>query len=86
VLLDGARRIAAEVRNSLDFHLAQGGSAVVERAVLTGPASSIPGFEVALASELGLPVTVGAVDGAPAGIDGNRLAVAAGLAIEEALA
>jgi type IV pilus assembly protein PilM len=86
VLLDGARRIAAEVRNSLDFHLAQGGSAVVERAVLTGPASSIPGFEVALASELGLPVTVGAVDGAPAGIDGGRLAVAAGLAIEEALA
>jgi type IV pilus assembly protein PilM len=86
VLLDGVRRIAAEVRNSLDFHLAQGGSAVVERAILTGPATSIPGFEVALASELGLPVTVGAVDGAPAGIDGGRLAVAAGLAIEEALA
>jgi type IV pilus assembly protein PilM len=85
-LLDGVRRIAAEVRNSLDFHLAQGGSAVVGRAVLTGPASSIPGFEVALASELGLPVTVGAVDGAPAGIDGSRLAVAAGLAVEEALA
>jgi type IV pilus assembly protein PilM len=85
VLLDGARRIAAEVRNSLDFHLAQGGSAVVERAVLTGPASVIPGFDLALASELGLPVTVGSVDGAPAGIDGSRLAVAAGLAIEEAL-
>jgi type IV pilus assembly protein PilM len=86
VLLEGVRRIAAEVRNTLDFHLAQGGSAVVERAVLTGPASSIAGFDAALASELGLPVTVGAVDGAPAGIDGSRLAVAAGLAIEEALA
>jgi type IV pilus assembly protein PilM len=86
VLLDGARRIAAEVRNSLDFHMAQGGSAVVERAVVSGPASAIPGFDAALSSELGLPVTTGAVDGAPAGFDAGRLAVAAGLAIEEALA
>jgi type IV pilus assembly protein PilM len=86
VLLDGARRIAAEVRNSLDFHLAQGGSGVVERAVLTGPASAIPGFELALSAELGLPVTIGGVDGAPAGLHAGRLAVAAGLAIEEAVA
>jgi len=83
VLLDGARRIAAEVRNSLDFHLAQGGNAVVERAVLAGPASAIPGFDAALSSELGLPVTIGDVDGAPAGLDAGRLAVAAGLAVEE---
>jgi type IV pilus assembly protein PilM len=86
VLLDGARRIAAEVRNSLDFHLAQGGQAVVERAILTGPASAIPGFDVALAAELGMPVALGRVEGAPAGIDAGRLAVAAGLAIEEPLA
>jgi len=85
VLLDGARRIAAEVRNSLDFHQAQGGSALVERAVLTGPASAIPGFDLALSSELGLPVSIGAVDGAPAGLDPGRIAVAAGLAIAEAL-
>jgi type IV pilus assembly protein PilM len=83
VLLDGARRIAAEVRNSLDFHLAQGGNAVVERAVLAGPASAIPGFDAALASELGLPVTIGHVDGAPSGLEAGRLAVAAGLAVEE---
>jgi type IV pilus assembly protein PilM len=86
VLLDGARRIAAEIRNSLDFYLAQGGSAVVERAVLTGPASAIPGFDVALSSELGLPVTVGRIDGAPASLDAGRAVVAAGLAIEEAVA
>jgi type IV pilus assembly protein PilM len=86
ILLDGARRIAAEVRNSLDFHMAQGGNAVVERAVVAGPAAAIPGFDAALSSELGLPVTTGAVDGAPAGFDAGRLAVAAGLAIEEALA
>jgi type IV pilus assembly protein PilM len=83
VLLDGARRIAAEVRNSLDFHLAQGGNAVVERAVLAGPASAIPGFDAALSSALGLPVTIGHVDGAPAGLEAGRLAVAAGLAVEE---
>jgi type IV pilus assembly protein PilM len=83
VLLDGARRIAADVRNSLDFHLAQGGSGVVERAVLAGPASAIPGFDDALCSALGMPVTVGQVDGAPAGLDAGRLAVAAGLAVEE---
>ncbi len=86
ILLDGVRRIAAEVRNSLDFHLAQGGSAVVQRAALTGPASSIPGFAAALEAQLGMPVSVGLVDGAPPGIDAGRLTVAAGLAIEEALA
>jgi type IV pilus assembly protein PilM len=84
ILLDGARRIAAEVRNSLDYHSAQGGVGVVSRAVLTGQASAIPGFEVALSSELGLPVSLGTVDGAPAGMPAGRMAVAAGLATEEA--
>ena len=84
LLLDGVRRIAAEIRNSLDFHAAQGGDGLVSRAILAGPASAIPGFEAGLSSELGLPVTIGAVDGAPAGLSGGRLAVAAGLATEEA--
>jgi type IV pilus assembly protein PilM len=83
VLLEGARRIAAEVRNSLDFWLAQGGSAAVARVVLTGPATAIPGFDAALSSTLGLPVTIGSVDGAVAHLAPGRLAVAAGLAIEE---
>jgi type IV pilus assembly protein PilM len=86
ILLDGARRIAAEVRNSLDYHHAQGGEAHVARAVLTGPASAIPGFDVALSSELGLPVTLGSVDGAPTALDAGRTAVAAGLAVEEVAA
>jgi type IV pilus assembly protein PilM len=84
VLLDGVRRLAADVRNSLDFHLAQGGDGSVARAVLTGPASDIPGFDVALSSELGLPVSLGAIDGVPRGLSAGRLAIAAGLAIEEA--
>jgi type IV pilus assembly protein PilM len=84
ILLDGARRIAADVRNSLDFHLAQGGDGTVSRAILTGPAVTIPGFGIALSSELGLPVSSGSVDGVPEGVPAGRLAVAAGLATEKA--
>ena len=84
ILLDGVRRIASEVRSSLDFHRMQEDAGTVSRAVMTGPASCIPGFDVALASELGIPVEQGLVDGAPAGIDAGRVTVAAGLALVEA--
>jgi type IV pilus assembly protein PilM len=84
ILLDGVRRIASEVRSSLDFHRMQEDAGTVSRAVMTGPASAIPGFDVALASELGIPVEQGLVDGAPAGIDAGRVTVAAGLALVEA--
>jgi type IV pilus assembly protein PilM len=83
VLVDGVRRIGADVRNSLDFHHGTGGEVSVERAVLTGPAAAIPGFAEALSAELGLPVQTGIVAGAPAGIEAERLTVAAGLAVEE---
>ena len=84
ILLDGVRRIASEVRSSLDFHRMQEYACTVSRAVMTGPASAIPGFDVALASELGIPVEQGLVDGAPAGVDAGRVTVAAGLALLEA--
>ena len=84
VLLDGVRRIAAEVRSSLDFHRMNDDAASVTRAVMTGPATAIPGFDVALASELGMPVEEGTVDGAPAGLEAGRVTIAAGLAVEEA--
>src|SRR5437588_1861532 len=54
VLADGIRRIAAEVRNSLDFHAMQVASSSVERAVVTGPALAIPGFVQRLGEEVGL--------------------------------
>ena len=45
VLTDGARRIAADVRASLDFHHTQSaGLPMVERVLLTGPAVTVPGF------------------------------------------
>jgi type IV pilus assembly protein PilM len=85
VLLDGVRRIGGEVRNSLDFHHAQEGMSLrVQRAVLTGAAAAVPGFDDALAAELGLPVESGLVAGTPEGLDPHLFTVAAGLAVEEA--
>jgi type IV pilus assembly protein PilM len=83
ILLDGVRRIAADVRSSLDFHRMQDGAVGVSRAVVTGPATAIPGFATALASELGMPVEEGVVEGAPDGVDAGRVTVAAGLALSE---
>ena len=81
VLIEGIRRIAGEARASLDFHqTASAEGEPVQRAVITGPVIAIPGFVDALAEELGLPVTAGAVAGSH---DGARFAVAAGLAVEE---
>ncbi len=83
VLLDGTRRIAGDVRNSLDFHNAastSGGS--VSRVVLTGAAAGVAGFAEALSGELGLPVEVGAVSGM-SNVNAGRLTVAAGLAVSE---
>jgi len=87
-LADGVNRIAAEVRNSLEFHRSQGAPTDVGRAVVCGPAVDIPGFTEALASAMRMPVTVGAValinPEAAGGVPSSRLIVAAGLAIEEA--
>lgn len=87
VLAEGVRRIADEVRNSLDFYRAQAGALAAERAVLTGPAIGIPGFAGELGTAIGLPVEQGVVtearSGAHGGIDPGRLAIAAGLAVEE---
>jgi type IV pilus assembly protein PilM len=85
VLAEGVRRIAADVRNTLDFHRGQGASGAVSRAVLTGPASAVPGFAAALESELGLPVVTGALVATPEGLESARLTVAAGLAVSEAV-
>ncbi|HMJ04422.1 MAG TPA: type IV pilus assembly protein PilM [Conexibacter sp.] len=88
VLVEGVRRIADEVRNSLDFYRAQAGALAAERAILTGPAVAIPGFADQLGAAIGLPVDAGTVAearaGAYGGVEAGRLAVAAGLAVDEA--
>jgi type IV pilus assembly protein PilM len=87
VLQDGSRRIADEVRNSIDFHMMQVGSTGVERAVVTGPAVAIPGLAEELSELARLPMEVGTVSeahpGALGDIDAGRLAVAAGLTVDE---
>ena len=86
-LADGIRRIASEVRNSLDFHLGPHAERPIARAVLTGPALDLVGFDAALGRELGLPLTRGEVALASPSAAGHvpmsRLAVAAGLSVQE---
>jgi type IV pilus assembly protein PilM len=90
VLENGIREIAGEVRNSLEFHRSQEGGGEVTLVVLSGAALDVPGFADSLEAELGVAVTretVGMADGALGGagdVSPQRLAVAAGLAIEEA--
>lgn len=82
VVTDGLRRIAGEVRNSIDFHLTSGGDqdATVQRVLLTGPALAVPGFAEELSRRLSLPVEAADVEGTT---EPGAFAVAAGLAVEE---
>jgi type IV pilus assembly protein PilM len=87
VLSDGVRRIADEVRNSLDYYVMQEGAVPVERAALTGLAVAVPGFSDQLGGSLSLPLEVRVVDQGGAGGFGGALAgqlsVAAGLTVDE---
>jgi type IV pilus assembly protein PilM len=87
VLADGVRRIADDVRNSLDYYRAQEAVTAVEGAVVTGPAVGIPAFVDQLAADLDMRVEPGHVGSVRpevlAEADAGSMAVAAGLAIEE---
>ena len=86
VLENGIREIAGEVRNSLDFHRSQDGGGEVSLVVLSGSALDQPGFAEALQEQLGVQVERESVrlDGQDlGGISPHRLAIAAGLAVEE---
>jgi Tfp pilus assembly PilM family ATPase len=88
VMAYGVRRIAQEVRNSLEFAASQTAQAGVGHVVLSGSAVDIPGFAEALSSALGMSVEPRVVREAHAGAFGDvaptRLSVAAGLTTEEA--
>jgi type IV pilus assembly protein PilM len=90
VLSDGVRRIADEVRNSLDYYVMQEGAIPVERAALTGPAIVVPGFSELLGGSLSLPLEVRVVDegraGGLGGAQAGQLSVAAGLTVDEVAA
>ena len=84
-LEEGVHQLADTVRNSLNFYRMQEGAESVERALLTGPVLAIPGFAEKLAEQLKLPVEPAfvMVDSDQDELDPSRLAVAAGLAIED---
>ena len=83
-LEEGVHQLADTVRNSLNFYRMQEGAETVERALLTGPVLAIPGFADKLSEQLKLPVEPAfvVVDG-DGEADPARMAVAAGLAIED---
>ncbi len=87
VLADGARRVADDVRNTLDFQRSLETGMDVSRAVLTGPAVAIGGFVEQVGADLGIPVEARSVrearPGAAGGLETGGLTVAAGLAVEE---
>lgn len=85
VLKDGSRRIADEIRNSLDFYRTQRDDFDLAPGLLTGPATLVPGFADALQADSGLDFLTAAVareDDGSDGVDVERLAIAAGLAVE----
>lgn len=89
VLTSGVRRIASEIRASLDFQQGRAEDAgAVERVVLTGQAVAVDGFAAALASELHLDVDQRVVASAEnlelSDLDAGCLSVPAGLAVEDA--
>jgi type IV pilus assembly protein PilM len=86
VLENGIREIAGEVRNSLDFHRSQEGGGEVSLVVLSGSALDLPGFAEALQEQLGVQVERESVqldEQDLGGVSAHRLAIAAGLAVEE---
>jgi type IV pilus assembly protein PilM len=86
VLVQGTRRLANDIRGSLDFHRTQTDAGdESDHAVLTGAAVAIPGFAESLSAELGFPIEtrgVTAVKDFSGSADLAGMTVAAGLAIE----
>jgi type IV pilus assembly protein PilM len=79
----GASSVLDEVRLSLDFYGAQEASVPVDRIVMSGPGSAIPGFADWMAPVIGLPISVGRPE-ALAGLDpisAARLTLPYGLAL-----
>jgi type IV pilus assembly protein PilM len=80
----GAASIVDELRLSLDFYAAQEGAAPVDKIVLCGPGSAIPGLAAEIEATVGLPIVVSRPP-ALAGYDAPtaaRLTMPLGLALD----
>ena len=83
VLDEGVHQLADTVRNSLNFYRMQQNAVSVDRVILTGPAVDITGLAPQFATSLGMPVETRTVAGDGDVGDVSRLAVAAGLAVDQ---
>ncbi len=79
---NGASALLDELRLSLDFYGAQEAAVPVERIVLCGPGSAIPGLAERMEPELGLPIAIGR----PTALSGLDTASAARLTLPYGLA
>ncbi len=80
----GAAALLDELRLSLDFYGAQEGAVPIDRVVVCGPGSAVPGLAEQMKPTLGLPIAVGRPE-ALAGLDpaaAARLTLPYGLALE----
>jgi type IV pilus assembly protein PilM len=78
----GAGSLVDELRMSLDFYGAQEGAVPVEKIVLCGPGSAIPGLGEQMEPSVGVPISVGR----PRALDGYDAAAAARLTLPLGLA
>jgi len=84
-LESGASALVDELRLSLDFYSAQDGAVPVERIVLSGPGSILPGFAEQMEPALGLPIATGRPSALSEldAVAAARLTLSYGLALEE---
>ncbi|MFT4050376.1 MAG: pilus assembly protein PilM [Solirubrobacterales bacterium] len=89
-LLAMVNQLGTDITAAVDFNNAQPGATRVTRLILVGPATRYEGLADGLAQRTGLPVTVSAPLGAldssdidSPDIDLTRIAIAAGLALED---
>jgi len=87
ILAEGVRRLASDVRQSLEYHQSQTVAAVdFERTILTGSGASVAGFAEALSAQLAMPVEMRSVARGSDLVSIDALpgaTIAAGLAIEQ---
>lgn len=85
VLVEGVRKLADELRLSLDYYGAQDGAVAVEEIVFCGPGTTVPGLTEAVSGELGYAMRLAR----PASLaempddDAARLTLAFGLGLEQ---
>src|SRR3954447_17370740 len=88
IIEQGAGTLGDDLRRSIEFFASQCTGSVAQ-VVLTGPALAVPGFADAVEKRVGLSVRAGDIEGSPealGGLEPWRIAVAAGLSVEEVTA